>query len=112
MQMSNEALVQAVLEFPFLCDLFAFSNVRKGVENFENICDAYAELVSRDDGKDVLMEVLETRAMLLSQDMEVTTEIENEALSILLVHQDKFKDKFTENDVQIIDNSSNMIRQL
>lgn len=112
MQMSNEALVQAVLEFPFLCDLFAFSNVRKGVENFESICDAYAELVSRDDGKDVLMEVLETRAMLLSQDMEVTTEIENEALSILLVHQDKFKDKFTENDVQIIDNSSNMIRQL
>lgn len=45
--MTEEQLLQAVWDFPFVYDVFSYSSTEEGVKNLENICDAYEELISR-----------------------------------------------------------------
>ena len=47
-EMTNEELYQAIMDFPFLCDIFVATSQEEGVESLEKTCDAYRELLSRD----------------------------------------------------------------
>ena len=80
--MTEEQLVQAVLDFPFWIELFVYSHVKTGVKSMEKNCDAYAELLRRGTAKEALL----TKAAQL-QKRPVTTaeeEIENEMITSLI----------------------------
>ena len=87
--MTDEQLVQAVLDFPFLCDVFLYSSTEEGVQNLEEICDAYAELLRRDNAKEILMNSVNNRASLQTINLSAEEEVKNEALAALIVYQEE-----------------------
>lgn len=57
-QMSNDELIEAVLEYPFLVDIYVFGMegepVRTAAKSVYEGCDALRELLSRRDGEEAL----------------------------------------------------------
>ena len=57
-QMSNDELIEAVLEYPFLVDIYLFGMegepVRTAAKSVYEGCDALRELLSRRDGEEAL----------------------------------------------------------
>ncbi len=53
-RMSTEQLAQAVIDYPML-EIHYASSQSDGTDMLQNACDAYAELLTRDDAKEVLM---------------------------------------------------------
>lgn len=49
--MTDEALVQAIADYPYLVDIYVYSTTSKGLEEFQNYCSAYKELMSRSSAK-------------------------------------------------------------
>ncbi len=91
--MTEEQLVQAVLDFPFWIELFVYSHVKTGVKSMEKNCDAYAELLRRGTAKEALL----TKAAQL-QKRPVTTaeeEIENEMIASLILYQEQVEQELT-----------------
>lgn len=85
-QMSNEELIEAVLDYPFLVDLYVFglhSEAVYGVaERIYEECDALRELLSRPDGEEDLRAFWEKRTEKPPKDG--VEEFENEAIGVLL----------------------------
>ena len=53
--MSDEQLIQAILDYPFVHDIYIVStDVEDGVSLFKETCDAYAELIRRETRKESL----------------------------------------------------------
>ena len=46
--MSDEQLVHAIADFPYLVDIYVFDSVETGLEELKQTCDAYRELSKRD----------------------------------------------------------------
>lgn len=91
--MTEEQLVQAVLDFPFKAELFVYSYIETGVKSMEKNCDAYAELLRRGTAKDALL----VKAAQL-QKRPVTTakeEIENEMIASLILYQEQVEQELT-----------------
>ena len=61
-QLSNDQLVKATLDFPYIIDLFLSSStdLKPSVEITLDKCDALKELVSREDGMDTLKQWAES----------------------------------------------------
>lgn len=55
-QMTTSALVNAVLDFPFLGNILIYENTETGFKNLLNQCDALRELLTRPDGPNLLSE--------------------------------------------------------
>ena len=57
-QMSNEELIEATMEYPFLVDIYVFGTegepLRSAVNSVYEGCDALRELLSRRDGEEAL----------------------------------------------------------
>jgi len=51
---STEIIVDAVLEFPLIVDIFAYNTYSEGLLALKNESDAYLELIEREDAGDVL----------------------------------------------------------
>ena len=85
-QMSNDELIEAVLDYPFLVNLFLSGRPgepsRIAVKNVYEGCDALRELLSRRDGEEDLRAFWEKRMENPPKDAE--EEFENEAIGILL----------------------------
>lgn len=60
--LSDEQLMQAIIDYPLIYDVFFFSDVNKGVEHLEKTCDAFAELLKREGAKDVLFDTIMSMA--------------------------------------------------
>ena len=108
-KMTNEQLIDAILDFPFLYDIFAYSTEEEGVKSLEYICDAYLELLNRDDAKDSLVETMNQRSKTRSIDQSISDEIKNDALSILILSQDDFEDSISEEDISIIAEAATIV---
>lgn len=112
--MTDEELIQAVINHPFLVDLFAYSSKETATTEFAKICDAYAELINRNTGKNSLMNFVEQRSSTasisnVSQDTSVDDMIINDALSILLLYQNDFSTQFTNEEIKKIASISTII---
>ncbi len=46
--MSDEQLVHAVADFPYLVDIYVFDSIETGLDELKKTCDAYRELSGRD----------------------------------------------------------------
>lgn len=108
-KMSDEQLIQAIIDFPFLYDVFLYSNEDDGVKAIEKISDAYAELISRDSAKNSLIGFIDRRYTALSTTTSAEEELKNESLAALIAYQDKFQDNLTLNDMKKITSVSTMI---
>lgn len=93
--MSNDELIQAILDFPFLCDIFLYSSIEEGVRALEKISDAYVELLSREDSKDSIMNFVEQRANSKVRSISAKEEVENEALIALMIYQEQYTSELT-----------------
>lgn len=105
--MSDEQLVQAVLDFPFLYDIFAAPNFEVGVSSLEEISDAYYELIGRESAKDALYAAL----LQLGEDadLSVEDEIKMDALAVLIIYQDVFQYDMNIDELETIGQLSSMI---
>ena len=94
-EMTNEQLYQAIMEFPFLVDLFIAPSEQEGVESLERTCDAYRELLSRDNAKDFLMDKINGELNVQRNESTVRKQIQNDALVSLIFYQDKFEEEIS-----------------
>lgn len=108
-KMTNEALVKAVLEFPFITDVYAYSNEVEGVISIEEKCDAYAELLRRENAKDFLIEYAKNRTEEMKLDVDVYEEIKNDILAILILYQIDYMQELSADDISVIDELSTCI---
>ncbi len=99
-EMSNEELAQAIVDFPFLMDIFFSSQSPPELVHFEEECDAYKELLLREDGKNALMD----KAKELSQEKDVEKKYKRYALKVLLLYSDQWKDQLTEEEKTFLEN--------
>lgn len=107
--MTNEALIQAIIDFPFLCELFCYNSYEKGVDVMSHICDAYRELLNRDDGKEALVNAIDNRKSTYTINKTAEQEIVDDALSLLVLYQQKFIDEFDSREVEMISEFSSLI---
>lgn len=104
-KMTEDQLVQAVLDFPFIYDIFVYSTLEKGVENLEKISDAYRELLKRENAKDSLMGRVyketsnRTRVLSITSEQEIIGDI----LSVISLYQKDFQNTFTLDEISSID---------
>lgn len=85
-QMSNDELIDAILEYPFLIDIFFFGldtpGTHHAAESVYEGCDALRELLSRCDGEEALRSFLEERTK--TPPATAREEVENDAIGALL----------------------------
>ena len=85
-QMSNDELIEAILDFPFLVKIYIFGPQSEAVyrvaEDLYEDCDALRELLSRPDGEEDLRAFWEKRTEKPPKDG--VEEFENEAIGVLL----------------------------
>ena len=108
-QMTNEALVNSIIEYPFLYDLFLYQDYETAVEKFEDICDAYRELLNRNEAKDILLDVLNNRVSTLSEKITADDEVLNEVLSLLILYQNDFVETITYDEIKRVSDISKLV---
>lgn len=85
-QMSNDELIEAILEYPFLVNLFLSGKPgepsRTAVKSVYEGCDALRELLSRRDGEEALRTFWEERTK--NPPATAREEVENDAIGVLL----------------------------
>ena len=85
-QMSNDELIDAILEYPFLIDIFFFGldtpGTHHAAESVYEGCDALRELLSRRDGEEALRAFLEERTQ--NPPATAEEELQNDAIGALL----------------------------
>ncbi len=106
--MTDEQLLQAVLDYPLIYDIFVYDDIETGVRNIEDICDAYAELLQRDTALDTLMASVHERKE-FGIPVTAEEEIENDIVASLVLFQDEFQNKLTMEEMEDVASLSCMI---
>lgn len=89
--MKTDALVDAVVKFPFLLNLMVYDSVSDGFDSLLSQCDALRELLTREDGADKLAEKyislttsIGTKSVLESKDTISREELYPDLLEVIL----------------------------
>ncbi len=82
--MTTEEVVNAVLSFPLLIDLYAYNDLDTALEHLSTISDAYRELLTRDDAAHILSQALVTAHCV---ETESTSKLPSYTIEILLSDQ-------------------------
>ena len=106
--MSTEQLIEAVLDYPFIIDLFLTDDYESAVGSICENCDAFHELISRSDAEKTIVEWVEQRKK-AHTGITAEEEIENDAMMLLLLHTDELANEITQADVATLDGFSNMV---
>ena len=80
--MTTDALVDAVMEFPFLANVFIYENREIGFANLLNQCDALRELLTRADGPNKLSDVYVS----LTSTMETRTSADYDTFGVQVLY--------------------------
>lgn len=86
------------MDFPFLVDIFASSQIVPDLGFFKDECDAYKELLIRENGREALIEKLEY----LPQDDSVEMEFKADAIRILLLYTEEWKSQLKEEEAAFL----------
>ena len=89
--MSDEQLIQAIIDFPFIHEVYLYDDIETGVKSLENISDAYKELISRKSGLNSLMNYISINISELTGEITAEQELINDALAAMIVYQEKFQ---------------------
>ncbi len=82
--MTTEEVVDAVLSFPLIIDLYAYNNLDTALKHLSTISDAYRELLTRDDAAHILSQALISAH---SVESESTSKLPSYTIEILLSDQ-------------------------
>lgn len=63
-EMSTDALVEAILEYPFLVDIYAFDDVQTGIDTLYDSFNGYRELCDRSDAAETILKKYELEPVL------------------------------------------------
>lgn len=107
--MTDEELIQAILDYPFLVDIFASFDYSKSVKSVSKDCDALKELLARDTVKDSLVFFLEKRADNALKSISGKEEMENEAIMAIMAYNEKICTALDDEEAGLITNTSNII---
>lgn len=86
--MTDQELVKAIKEYPYLIDIFAFSSIDMGIKHLEEKCDAYKELIARPNGAICLTEAINAERAVTAE-----SSIRRDELAALLLYQPAFTSK-------------------
>lgn len=107
-EMTDEDLVEAVLEYPFLLDLFTVDDVRACVKWQEENCDALRELIRRGTATEVLL--AKVKALYIDVHVEGSydfmKEQRHDALCLILFYAPECRNGLTEEDIDLLKRSS------
>lgn len=106
--MTEEQLLQAVWDFPFVYDVFSYSSTEEGVKNLENICDAYEELISRKNAKEIMLDEVIKRSN-MRKALNTEEEIKNEILAAIILYQEDFQYEFSLAEIEEVAEISTII---
>ncbi len=105
-KMTNEQLYEAVLQFPFLIDLFLAPSIEEGVKSLGRTCDAYKELMGREGAKDFLVEKIKNRSSLDEVKKTYKEVFLNNALVSLVLFQERFSVELSVEEISELVNAS------
>lgn len=105
--MSTEQLIEAVLDYPFIIDLFLTDDYESGVGSIYEKCDAFQELISRSDAEKTIVEWVKQRRT--CTEITAEKEMENDAIMLLLLYTDELSNEIIQTDVAVLDGFSNMV---
>lgn len=91
--MTDEQLAQAILEFPFLCDINLYGTKEYAATVIAQTSDAYAELLKRGTGKDALISKMKE----IAEDEKVEN-VKKSNLFDLIDGEESFEREFTDED--------------
>ncbi len=110
LNMTDEELLEAVVDYPFLIDIFLCDDYSIPVRKLFEECDALRELSSRPKATSVLLGFVEIN---YDNDNRIVSDIEEfklEAIMIILSYSDVFSPNLTNSDLDFINNHSHMVR--
>lgn len=99
-RMTEEQLVQAVLDFPFRVELFVYSYIETGIESMEKNCDAYAELLRRGTAKEALMGRIACQPARSTATMEERQD--NDVLATLILYQKQIEESLSDEEIDYV----------
>lgn len=94
-RMTDDALAQAVADFPLLIDVTLASSIKDGVECLADESDAYAELLTRAEAKNVLIEKMKE----LYESEDTQEYMKAVILRDVILNESSFQDKLTEEEI-------------
>ncbi len=109
-KMTDKELVQAIVEFPFLIDIYLVDDYNTAVEALSKNCDALSELLTRDTAKDALLNFLNIRYKNTTKFVTGTEEYQNEAIAIILSYIPELRNTLDDKEVEIINVNSKMVQ--
>mgnify|MGYP005806021353 CR=1 FL=1 len=102
--LSDQELIEAISEYPFLIDVYAFDNFQLAIDHMENTCDAYRELITRKSGAESFYNALSKRT---KESLTLNEKICDEELAILLLYQPQFTKSLSPRQLDEINNNTN-----
>lgn len=94
---STDKLIEAVLDYPFFCDVYAFDNVQTGVDILFDTFNGARELLNRSDAAAVLLDKYESEPVYTDADAE--TDILKLTYIEILLTQSSITDKMDETEI-------------
>lgn len=90
--MSTHKLLDLVLDYPLIVNIFLYNTYEEGLKHLANESDAYREFISRDDSNAVLLKRLNTKDRLREKSLD-------ESVLILLASKNIVKDLSNEDEI-------------
>lgn len=107
--LSDEELVQAVLDYPFVIDIFATNDHYIAVQSIRRNSDAFQELLSRDNAKNILLDWIGEKRVQDVRTLSSKDEMQRNEIMILLMYTNELQEALTEEDVRILEGFSTLI---
>lgn len=107
--LTDEQLVQAILDYPFVIDLWLANDYRIGIQSVCENSDAFHELLLRDNSKDILMNWLKGKSTVDLQSVPAEREMQIGEIVLLLMYTDQLAETVTKEDVEILNGFSSVL---
>ena len=108
--MNDEELLEAVIDYPFLIDIFLCDDYSVPVHELLESCDALRELSRRQDATNLLMEFLKENYDKDNRIVSNIAEYKLEAIMIILSYNDYFCNELAHSDLEFINSQSHLVR--
>lgn len=108
--MTDTELIQAVWEYPFLCEVFLYNDYATGVQSVYKNCDALKALLSRSTGKDALVCFIKERTEESEEAAVGIEEVKIEAIMAIMAYCEEICVALNEEEVELINQNSKNIR--
>ncbi len=109
--MSDNELVQAIIDYPFVIDVFLVDDYRDAVDSLIANCDALNELLNRGTAKEAILGVLNQRYQYADANgCSGLEELQNDALCIIVAYIPDCCSRLSSSEADLINSHTYMIQ--